>query len=300
MPHLYSIKDIEAIVGIKAHTIRAWENRYKLTSPDRTDTNIRMYSEEDLRKLLNISLLYNYGYRISELAKLSEPDLCKLVQEFTLKDDASTGKMLALTTAMLDLNESMFERLLSTSILQLGLQKTMEEVIFPFFQQIGIMWQTGTINPAHEHFITNLIRQKLIVAIDGQPLQELPNTPKFLLFLPQDEWHEIGLLYASFVIRSRGAKSIYLGQNVPYPDLHVVVEVYQPQVLFTVLTSPVTSIHAEEYLLNLQKDFPGITILAAGRQALEVKHLMPPSVIVLESLSDMINKINQILNLGLN
>lgn len=300
MPHLYSIKDIEAIVGIKAHTIRVWEQRYSLTSPNRTDTNIRMYSEEDLRKLLNISVLYRFGYRISELAIMQEEQLCKLVQEHTLKSEAAGGKMIALTTAMLDLNESMFERLLSTSILQLGLQKTMEEVIFPFFQQVGIMWQTGTINPAHEHFITNLIRQKLIVAIDGQPLQERLNAPRFLMFLPENEWHEIGLLYASFVIRSRGAKAIYLGQNVPYGDLKVVSEIYQPQVLFTVLTSPVATLNAEDYLIQLSKDFPKQTILAAGRQALEVKHLLPSGIWVMDSLSDMINKLNQILNVQLN
>jgi DNA-binding transcriptional MerR regulator len=300
VPHLYSIKDIEAIVGIKAHTIRVWEQRYNLTSPNRSDTNIRAYSEEDLRKLLNVSVLYRFGYKISELANMNESKLCQLVQDHTLKSEAASGKMMALTTAMLDLNETQFERLLSTSILQLGLQRTMEEVIFPFFQQIGIMWQTGIINPAHEHFITNLIRQKLIVAIDGQSSQDRPHAPRFLLFLPENEWHEIGLLYACFVVRSKGAKCIYLGQNVPYPDLQVVCEIYQPQVLFTVLTSPLTTISAEEYLIRLQKDFPKQTILASGRQALDVKHLLPSGICLLESLSEMVSKLNQLLNVQLN
>jgi DNA-binding transcriptional MerR regulator len=198
----FSIKEIEALTGVKAHTIRVWEQRYEMVTPKRTDTNIRYYDEADLRKLLNVALLNRNGFKISEIAELSEEQIRAKVMSLAIEKSDHENQLQALTLSMLDLDEQAFEKLLSTSFLQMGIEKTMIQVVFPFFRSIGIMWQTGSINPAHEHFITNIIRQKLIVAIDGQNARMDGWGKKYMLFLPEGEFHEIGLLFANYAIRA--------------------------------------------------------------------------------------------------
>jgi len=163
----YSIKDLEHLTGIKAHTIRIWEQRYDILSPKRTDTNIRYYDSTDLKHMLNIALLNNNGYKISKIAKMSQEEVFEAVLQTIDKNNNYSDQINALTVAMIDLNEAQFEKIMSTNILQIGFEDTMLNIIYPFLTKIGFLWQIDSINPAQEHFMTNLIRQKLIVAIDG-------------------------------------------------------------------------------------------------------------------------------------
>src|SRR5210317_1574096 len=164
---IYSIKDLEYLSGIKAHTLRIWEQRYNFIKPKRTDTNIRYYDDEDLKFVLNVSLLKDHGHKISRICSMPEQDIQLEVNRLMEKKMGFPEQIQSLTLSMLELDEERFEKTLNTNILQIGFERTMMNLVYPFFQRIGILWQTGAIASAQEHFISNLVRQKIIVAIDG-------------------------------------------------------------------------------------------------------------------------------------
>lgn len=264
----YSIKDLEHISGIKAHTLRIWEQRYNFINPKRTDTNIRYYNGEDLKLVLNISLLKNNGFKISKIAKLTSEEISSEVARLTQIKFQYPEQIQALTLSMLNLDEERFEKAMATSILQLGLEKAMLSIVYPFLSKIGVLWQTGAANPAHEHFITNLIRQKLIVAIDGQFVNRDQNSKKFLLYLPQGEMHEMGLLFANYIIKSRNHQVVYLGQNLPFVDLEIVYYIHRPDFLVTVITNGLEKTELENYLNLLTTTFPETKVLISGQQVI--------------------------------
>jgi DNA-binding transcriptional MerR regulator len=260
----YSIKELEQLSGIKAHTIRIWEKRHKIIEPSRTATNIRYYSDLDLKKIINVSLLNTYGIKISKIADMSLDDVNKKVLEISELQNDKGVHIDQMVIAMIDMEEELFEKILNNLILRFGFEKTITEIIYPFLEKIGILWQTQNITPAHEHFISNLIRQKIIVAIDGLPIP--PKTSKkILLFLPEGEMHELGLLFYHFLIRKSGYRTYYLGQNVPHEDLISVYKVHQPDFMLTSITSTLT-VPIERYLERLANDFGQTKILASGYQ----------------------------------
>ena len=257
----YSIKDVEMITGIKAHTLRIWEQRYNIPQPKRTATNIRYYDDEDLRMLLNISLLNLHGHKISEITRLSDQEVRELAINYSIHSEKHEVHIQSLMATMINLDEVSFEKILSTSILQYGLPKTVTEVIFPFMNLLGVMWMTGTVHPAYEHFITNLVRQKLIVAIDGQSSHKSNSQKKCLLFLPEGEHHEIGLLFANYVLRSAGHNTLYLGQSLPLSDLVQVKEKYNPDIIFTSMSTGFPSTAAKNMVKQLNSVFPKAVLL---------------------------------------
>jgi len=232
----YSIKDLEKLSGIKAHTIRIWEKRYKLVEPARTSTNIRYYTDEDLKKLLNVSMLNRYGFRISNIVAMSQEEMNRRLTDISLHDSDYDLEVENLVLSMIELDESRFERILSSSIVKYGFEETMTGILHRFFEKIGVLWQTGTITPAQEHFVSNLIRQKLIKAIDNLKFPDAINLKSFLLFLPENEYHEIGLLFFHYLIKKHGHQVIYLGQNVPIHDLKEIATLREIDFLFTSIT----------------------------------------------------------------
>lgn len=260
----YSIKELEQLSGIKAHTIRIWEKRYKLIDPSRTTTNIRFYSDEDLKKIINVSLLNNNGIKISKIADMSLDAMSKKVMEISDVQHEATVHIDQMVVAMIDMEEEMFERILNNIILKFGFEKTITDVVYPFLEKIGILWQTHNITPAHEHFISNLIRQKIIVAIDGLPIPS-KSAKKILLFLPEGEMHEMGLLFYHYLTRKNGYRTYYLGQSVPHEDLKKVVKVHQPDMMLTSITSAPNG-NIEPYIKRLTNDFKDISILVSGYQ----------------------------------
>lgn len=215
----YSIKDIEHLTGIKAHTIRIWEKRYKIIHPHRTETNIRFYDDDDLKKILNISVLNKNGYKISKIASLSNERLNREILDLTHSSDKADNQIENMIIAMIDFDELKFEKIFNKTIMQIGFEDTMLKVVYPFFEKIGILWQTGNINPAQEHFISNLIRQKLVVAIDSLAPYTTATSKSFVLFLPDGEWHELGLLFYSYLIKKMGHNVFYLGSSVSLDDI---------------------------------------------------------------------------------
>lgn len=281
----YSIKDLEQLSGIKAHTLRIWEQRYNLLNPKRTDTNIRFYDDDDLKLILNVALLNDNGYKISKIASMDSEEMRGEVMKLTERTLTHDDQIHALTICMIEMDEERFDKVLSTNILKLGFEQTMMNIIYPFMSKIGVLWQTGAINPAHEHFISNLVRQKLIVAIDGQ----VPSGTgkKFLLFLPEGELHEISLLFASYLIKSKGNKVVYLGQNTPHEDLLTVYKIHEPDYMMTVITTSPSSEYAQEYLNKLAANFSSAKILVTGYQVIGQDFIMPPNVKLMNYIRDI-------------
>jgi len=259
----YSIRELEKLSGIKAHTIRIWEKRYNIVEPQRTHSNIRFYSDDDLKRIINVSLLTNHGYRISAVADMSENELNSKVNELSQTNGQAEIHIDALISAMLDMDEENFDQKLSSLESKFGFERAVTEIIYPFLEKIGILWQTGNITPAHEHFMSNLIRQKVIVSIASLPLPS-KNTLRAILFLPENELHEIGLLFYHYLVKKQGIRTYYLGQSVPHNDLKKIYEIHKPHFLFTSLTSPPHPFSLNDYLDLLSKDFPTSKILASG------------------------------------
>lgn len=217
---VFSIKDLENLSGIKAHTIRIWEKRYNILEPMRTETNIRLYDIINLQKLLNITLLHSHGYKISKISKFPPEKIPQLVQDIISEKSAKNHAINAFKVAMMNFDQSLFLNTYNNLLDEKSFSIVFNEVFIPLLSEIGILWQTGTITPAHEHFISYLIRQKLLSNIETLQLQEPTNNEKvFVLYLPYNEIHELALIYLNFEILSKGYKTIYLGQSIPLENL---------------------------------------------------------------------------------
>lgn len=285
----YSIKDLENLTGIKAHTIRMWEQRYEIIKPSRTDTNIRLYEADQLKLMLNISLLNNHGFKISKIADMTREEVYEKVRETISKASNYEDQINALTVAMIDLDEDAFEKIIATNIMKFGFEKTMTMIVYPFLVRIGALWTTDAINPAQEHFITNLIRQKIIVAIDGQFEPNRINPKKFMLFLPEGELHEISLLFSYYLIKSRGNKVFYLGQNLPMTDLHDVYHIHKPDFVVSMITSTPSAEDVQEYVNQLGQKITQSQILLSGYQIVGQDLKLADNMTVINQIQDLIN-----------
>ncbi|MFZ4105988.1 MerR family transcriptional regulator [Flavobacterium sp.] len=216
----FTIKDLENLSGIKAHTIRIWEKRYSVLEPMRTDTNIRFYDLHALQKLLNITLLHDYGYKISKISKLPSEKIPELVLEIISNKSAKSHAISAFKMAMMNFDQKLFLDTYEALLSEKSFREVFFEVFIPLMEEIGLLWQAETISPSHEHFISYLIKLKLLVitekALNNKPIRE---DKIFVLYLPMDEVHEMGLMYLNYEIISSGYKSIYLGQSVPLDSL---------------------------------------------------------------------------------
>jgi DNA-binding transcriptional MerR regulator len=290
----YSIKDLENFTGIKAHTIRIWEKRYNIVEPNRTTTNIRYYSDEDLRKLLNISILNRSGFKISKLTRFSDQSICEKVLSLLQTKGDIDSQINALVIAMIDLDESKFEKVFNTAVINYGFEETILRIMYPFFERIGILWQVGTINPAQEHFISNLLRQKLIVAVDGIAPSMNGNSKSFLLFLPEGEHHELGLIFYHYLIRKHGHHVFYLGETVPMSGI---MEISQKRKFDYVLTSIITSIAQDDiqkYLTSLSDKFSQATIFISGIAVKSISFSLPPNMILIEDVIKLKEELEKI------
>ena len=216
----FSIKNLENISGIKAHTIRIWEKRYKLLSPERTNTNIRKYSLESLRKLLNITLLYKKGFKISKIANLEPHNIPLLVREIALENSSENISINALKLSMVNFDVGMFDAKYEALIKNNGFEFVFFKIFVPLMTELGILWQTGAICPSHEHFVTSLIKQKIHIQTEKfQKNKYLTSNPKFVIFLPDNEIHELSILFLNYLILNKGFQTIFLGQSIPIESL---------------------------------------------------------------------------------
>ena len=283
---VYSIKDLEHLSGIKAHTIRIWEQRYEIFSPQRTATNIRFYDDEDLKLILNIAMLKDHGMKISKIVAMPMDLLADEVRKISAENRSHQDQISALTLAMIDLDEDEFTSILEESTQMLGFENAMMEIIYPFMRKIGILWMTNSINPAQEHFISHLVRQKLIVATDQAEPNE--NGPLFLLFLPEGELHELGLLFANFLLRSKGVRTIFFGQTVPLDAIEEVYLKLNPQHIITALTTAPESSEVQKFVKRLGSKFQNCQVYVTGSRVIGQDLEFPSNVILLNQFNDLI------------
>lgn len=251
----FTIKDLENFSGIKAHTIRIWEKRYNLFQPKRTDSNIRYYDMNSLLKLLNVSLLYNNGVKISKIAILSDAKMELSVKELVFKEGFESNALNSFKLAMLNFDEGLFNQTYNSLISQTSFRTIFTEIFIPFLSEIGILWQVHSITPAHEHFITNLIKQKILINIEKlQFLQPNKSARKFVLYLPMNEIHELGLLYLHFELLFHGYHSIYLGQSVPVENLNDLQKIFSDVCFVTYLTVEPSKESIEDYLQTVNSE----------------------------------------------
>ena len=262
----YRINDLERLTGVKAHTIRIWEKRYNLISPSRSTTNRRFYSDTQLLKLMNVSTLLEHGHKISHLAAMSDEELVDQLDQLHKFPSGSTicaAYIHDLTAAMVGFNEQEFTKVFAAATAELGFFEGMINVFYPFLRKAGLLWRTDKAVPIQEHFATCIIRNKIITATDTLP-PAAPDAAKYMLFLPPNEWHEVGLLFANYILRSKGNATVYLGQSVPYEDIDVAIGSAKPQYIFTffITPKPVEEIAAE--IMNLGSNYPDRKILISG------------------------------------
>ncbi|MBX2927475.1 MAG: MerR family transcriptional regulator [Saprospiraceae bacterium] len=293
---IYSIKDLEKLSGIKAHTLRIWEQRYGLIEPKRTKTNIRYYEDEDLKFILNIALLNRNGFKISKIAGMTKANIAEKVASLSEMNFEYGTQLDALTLSMIEMNEFKFDRILSANIQQIGFERAMLEIIYPFLDKLSLLWLTGSIHPVQENFISYLIRQKLIVAIDKAPLLSGPKVKKFLLYLPEGERQELTLLFMHYLVKSRGYQVVYLGQDISLADLRDAGQILSPDFIFTMITETFGKEPVQRYVDKLADAFPDCRLLLSGYQVIAQNVKAPENAVILSSLDqtlEFLESVNQ-------
>jgi MerR family transcriptional regulator, light-induced transcriptional regulator len=281
----YTIKDLEQISGIKAHTIRIWEQRYRFLQPQRTETNIRSYSGEELKVILNVSLLNKYGFKISHIDKMSNNEIEEKILGLNQLDAEKERVVNALIKDMVSLDMLSFERQLDNYIAQKGIEKTITEIIFSFLERVGVLWITNHINPAQEHLASNLIRQKIIIGIDKLP-KMYPSAKLVVLFMPEGEYHEIGLLFVHYLLKSKGYNVDYLGTNVPLVDLQYLTEYKKVDYLYSHITAPIKGFKMNKFMEQLSQINSKIPVILTGQMMQEYKGPVAAHVRIMQSLSE--------------
>ena len=264
MMERYTLKDLEKLTGIKAATIRIWERRYRIISPHRTSTNRRWYDNEDLKYLINISILYRNNLKISKIATLSGTEL-KEKAGLLLNDSSDSGIQInSLILAMIGFNENAVNEILLRSITNTGFEDCFTGLVFPFLRRVGMMWHTGSASVGAEHFVSNIFRRRLITAIDALPPASVFDRKRIIMYLPEDELHELDLLFYAYLIRKLGHELVYLGQSTPFSALSQVNEQWDADILVTGLASGLPYQKPEEYLKNLSTTFKRQRIFVSG------------------------------------
>ena len=258
---VYSIKELEKLSGIKAHTIRIWEKRFSLIEPHRTQTNIRYYTDCDLKKILNVAVLNRQGIKISNIARLNEVELKEEIIRVGNSTRSHENIVDSLIISMIELDDYKINGIIEKSISKIGLKETVIDVLYPFLEKVGILWQAGDVNPVQEHFVSYLIRQKIIAAIDQLPNTFNPEAKRFLLLLPEGEWHEISLLFTHYLLRQSGHEVIYLGQSVPYSDVLATGATKEFDSILVSTTTPQSEFDFVTFLKDLGGAFPEKKIL---------------------------------------
>jgi DNA-binding transcriptional MerR regulator len=292
----FSIKNLENLSGIKAHTLRIWEKRYNLLEPERTDTNIRRYSLESLKRLLNVTLLYNHGFKISKIASLNEDEIPELVRSIALKSNSEQVAINAFKLAMINFDYDLFDTNYNEILQHHDFKFVFLNVFMPLMRELGILWQTGAISPAHEHFITNLVKQKIHIQTEILQKNKLQRSDKpiFVIFLPENEIHELGVLYLNYLILSNGFRTIFLGQSLQTSSLETLYS-YNSKFYFV---SYLTVEPNKEEIMPFLKNFHSMLLenrdsrlLIFGPQQIEIDtDNLPPQIELFRSVESFIAK----------
>jgi DNA-binding transcriptional MerR regulator/methylmalonyl-CoA mutase cobalamin-binding subunit len=291
---IYSIRDLETLSGVKAHTIRMWEKRYGLLNPQRTETNIRYYLDQDVKMLLNAALLNRHGYKISRIADMSQRQLHEAVLEITEKKVVDSDVQSdTLTLSMLELDEEKFDATIRQRIEEYGFKETMMKVVFPFLNRLNVLWMTGSVMPVQENYIAGLIKQKIYVAIDSLPH---PDNQKgtFIVFLPEGEEHELSTLFIHYLLREAGFKVINLGRNISLDDILQASEIHHPNYIFTIINEGLFKMSVKDYIDKLSLHCRNSTLLLSGIQISRQQIKSRKNWITFDGLDEILEYLNEL------
>ncbi|NGY38471.1 MerR family transcriptional regulator [Flavobacterium sp. XN-5] len=293
--NVFSIKDLENLSGIKAHTIRIWEKRYNVLQPMRTDTNIRLYDLASLQKLLNITLLHDYGYKISKISAYPEAEIPQMVREIVSSKSAKNHAITAFKMAMMNFDQELFLNTYNWLSEEKSFKEIFHQVFIPLLEELGLLWQTDTITPAHEHFISCLVQQKLLVNTEKLQLVRPTQLDKvFVLSLPMNEIHELGLMYLNYEILYRGYKTIYLGESMPIDNLKDLKKHFNSIVFVSYLTVQPELSAINDYIVEMTNQLvdESTELWYTGRltQFIDKKYLSD-RIVVFNSIAELIEKI---------
>lgn len=291
---IYTIKDLENLSGIKAHTIRIWEKRYNIINPGRTETNIRTYDDQELKRLLNISILNNHGLKISHLAKMDPKEIQEKVLFVSQNVSDFDTQIEAIILSMLNLDEAQFNKIFNKSVMSNGFETTFEEIVVKVLDRIGVLWLTGAINPAQEHFISNLIRQKLISNIDSILLSKNDKNIKFTLFLPENEIHELGLLYDSYLIKKRGHEVLYFGQLTPLESVVDSDKLWKPNMIVISLIAPMADQALSYFLDSLSANLSNRKVILTGSFSAKIDLNSYSNILAFPIIGDFVKYLDSI------
>lgn len=286
----FTIKELELLSGVKAHTIRIWEQRYGFIKPARTTTNIRRYSNEELKTLLTVALLNRHGYKISRIDEMTEEQRDQAALD--LPGEASDErKVNELIHYMIQLEIETFEKIINKIISERGLDECITNIIFRFLEKTGILWHTEKINPGHEHIVSNLIRQKIISATDQLQISRKKNI-LFLLLLPEYEYHELGLLFVQYILKKKGFQVIYMGAATPLPDANYVIDLKKPDYIYIHLTSVPVKLNLERYISRLS--IPTDSQLLLSGSAMQTRKFKRKKTVVFNTLKELLNFLSSV------
>jgi len=292
-PIVWELTPNRRMADIK-QALPVWEQRYSIVNPKRTKTNIRYYEDDDLKLLLNIALLNKNGIKISKIAKMDKAEIAEKVSAISEINFENATQLDALTISMIEMDEYKFDRIVSTNIQQLGFERTMLEVIYPFLEKLSVLWLTGSINPAQENFMSYLIRQQIIVAIDKEPLATGRHAKKFVIYLPEGEKQELSMLFMHYLVKSRRHKVIYIGQEMSLTDLKDTYDIHQPDYIFTMISETFTKEPVQAYVDKMSETLPESEILLSGYQVVTQDVKPGKNVTILKSLQQMITFLDQL------
>jgi MerR family transcriptional regulator, light-induced transcriptional regulator len=283
----YTLSDLEKLTGIMAGTIRIWERRYRIIKPHRTDTNRRWYDDDDLKRIINISILYRHGLKISKIAERTGMQIAEQVALLTRDSTDSDTQIDSLIVSMAEFNENTINDILLRSIIIRGFEETFESIVFPFLRRVGIMWHTGSVDIGAEHFVTNIFRKRLITAIDSLPSAVSSPGKRVLLYLPENELHELGLLFYTFIARKAGHEVLYLGQSTPFNALADVVGRWHPDIIVTGSLTGLPFARPEDYLKRISAAFRDKKILVSGALGYAADKVASDNLFAVASVSDL-------------
>lgn len=290
----FSIKDLELLSGVKAHTIRIWEKRYNILSPDRTDTNIRTYDIINLQKILNVTFLNDHGYKISRIAKLSDPEISKMVREVAASSSHQERAINSFKLSMINFDQNLFHQTYNSLIATRSFRNIFHEVFIPLLDEIGLLWQTDTINPVHEHFLVGLIKQKLYLNIAQLENEiEYGDDNLYVLFLPENEIHDLGILYLNYELNFNKRKTIFLGPSMPIKDMKYLLDIHPDPKFISYLTVGHKDISEfiSEFEAELCKDSKKeLNLFGARIQSLDPSK-QPAHIKIYKSITEFANSI---------
>lgn len=284
----YSIRDLAKLSGIKAHTIRIWEQRYRIIEPKRTASNIRFYTDKDLKFLMNIAFLNRKGIRISKIAKLTKDEIAEEVDRLSKTEVEHTDNFQGLAMAMMDLNERKICQLLSKCFDRSGVEETILNVLVPFLEKASLLWLTGSISAMHEQFASCVIRRKILTALSKVKLQRATDRKKVLLYLPEGDQQELYLIFVEYLLKIRNIEAVYLGAKIAIDDLQLAVNIHEPHYIYTIISERHKCYVPESYVCSLSEKIEHSHLLVSGFQHTPKPEATPSNVTTLEDLNELI------------